>query len=282
MGPQQNKFSLSPKLFYGDEMKLMAKLERFTTATGKIHAVFDFDRTLTVQHLGTDADITSWNILQNHLPQEGQVKCENLFTLYRAKELAGNMTAEDAVTWWSTVLNIYAEYALNIQTVEQDFLTHATVRDGARELFNLCNELSIPTVILSAGVKDIIDLWARKYDISPSLVLSTELRLNSSGTIIGWDETTLIHTLNKDETDHEELSAIRHLKPFSIVVGDSIHDADMAAGDENVLRIRIIDPRPDENIDVIQERTRSLDRFDLVLESRDLMPITQLIRDVNT
>ena len=56
--------------------------------------------------------------------------------------------------------------------VEQDFLSKASIRPGTKELFDLCAEHGIPTIILSAGIKDVIELWAEAYQIKPSVILA--------------------------------------------------------------------------------------------------------------
>lgn len=189
------------------------------------------------------------------------------------------MTLEDAVEWWSTVLDSYVDVRLDMNIVEQDFMNRATIRTGAKQLFDRLLDHDIPTVILSAGVTDAIDLWSREYDIAPTLVISNDLILDADRRVIGWNKDSLVHTLNKSETDHAELNAIRRARPLSIVIGDSIHDADMADGDNDVLRIRIYDPRPDEESDIEIVRAETLQRFDIMIESGSLSPIEKLINE---
>ena len=270
--------NLPKGLTYKDEEQVLAKLRRFLGQANSIHVVADFDRTLTERRPGTNEDTTSWNILRDHLPPDGLKICENLFATYRPKELAGTMTLDDAATWWSTILDTYTLHRLNLAEVEEDFLSRARARTGTEDFFSLCQEIGAPTVILSAGVKDVIDLWSRVYKISPTLVISTEFILNESMEITGWKKDTLVHSLNKSETDHPELNRIRNERPLSIVFGDSINDADMAIGDEDVLRIRIFDPRPDEVVDIQAERAKTFERFDLMIENGSLEPLTQLLR----
>lgn len=78
--------------------------------------------------------------------------------------------------------------------------------------------------------------------IPPPLILSTELITNTQGIVTSWKPETVVHVLNKNEVKHEELDEIRMNRPLSIVLGDSLDDANMASGDVDVLRIRVIDP----------------------------------------
>ena len=272
--------SLPRGLSYFDQAILFAKLERFANNMDQIHLVADFDRTLTQRRVGSNEDITSWNILRDHLPLEAQTECHALFQIARPKELAGTMTEQDAIEWWSRVLDIYAENRLDMNSVESDFLHRASKRDGSKELFDHCSASDIPTVILSAGIKDAIDLWATQYDIAPTLTLSTELLLDESQCVVGWKPETLVHLLNKSEVDHPELNRIRTERPLAIVVGDSINDADMAIGEDDVLRVRIYDPRPDEVVDIEAERAKTFERFDLMIENESLEPLVELLKKI--
>lgn len=263
---------------YRDTDQLTTKLHRFMGQTARIHAVADFDRTLTQRRERTDEDITSWNILRDHLPPDEQAECKRLFEAAWPKEIAGTMSSEDAVEWWSSVLNIYARNHLDMNEVERDFMARASIRVGAKELFDLFKTLGIPSTILSAGVKDVIDLWSAVYEASPTLTISTELVLDENRRMTGWKQETLVHVLNKSEIDHPELNRIRAERPLAILFGDSINDADMAIGDEDVLRVRIYDPRPDEVVDIDAERAKTFERFDLMIENGSLEPLAELLR----
>lgn len=270
--------SIPEGLTYKDKDQLIAKLSRFAGQTARIHAVADFDRTLTQRRGGVDEDITSWNILRDHLPPDEQAECKRLFEIAWPKEVAGTMTEQDAVEWWSSVLDIYARNHLDMNEVERDFMARASIRVGAKELFDLFKTLGIPSTILSAGVKDVIDLWSAVYEASPTLTISTELVLDENRRMMGWKRETLVHVLNKSEVDHPELNRIRAERPLSIIFGDSINDADMAIGDEDVLRVRIYDPRPGEATNIGTERAKTFERFDLMIGTGSLEPLTQLLQ----
>jgi len=260
---------------------LQAKLAEFALAgPDKLHFVFDFDRTLTVAHLGTAEDITSWHILREHLPEAGKQVYQQLFEKYRALEIAGSMTETDAAVWWTSTLDLFVEYRLDLKAVEQDFLDRASIRSGATELFQLCQTHNIPTVIMSAGIRDVIDIWDKLYMINPSLVISTALELDAEGRIVGWHRDTLVHALNKAETSHPELSAIRGERPMAILVGDGMNDVDMASGDANVLRVRIFDPRPNEVVDIALERAKTFAKFDAMIENGSMVPLLELTRTI--
>lgn len=270
-------FSIPEGLVVANPVNLEQKIAKFTAVgAAGIHAVFDFDRTLTVKTPGTQDEVTTWHILHEHLPEDGQVKYQKLFEKYRTLELNGDMTSKDAVDWWSSILNLFVEHKIDLAAVETTFLERASIRPGTAELFKLFADNNIPSVILSAGIREVIDIWCRKYNIHPSLVISTNLTTDSNSLISGWEEDTLVHVLNKSEATHPELLEIRKTRPKVLVIGDSLDDASMTTGEQDVVRVRILDPRGDEPV-TEQEELRTFKKFDALIKLGSLDPLKQFI-----
>jgi HAD superfamily hydrolase (TIGR01544 family) len=277
MSEMRKQLVIPEGLIVADPVNFKEKLADFVVAgAAGVHAVFDFDRTLTVKRPGSQDEVTTWHILRGHLPEDGQAEYQELFEKYRALEISGEMSQSDAVEWWSSTLNLFVEHEIDLSAVEETFLDRASIRPGTAELFQLFADSGIPTVILSAGIREIIDIWCRKYDIKPSLVLSTALTLDGENKISGWQENTLVHVLNKSESTHPELSAIRARRPKALLVGDSLDDASMAAGKKDVVRIRILDPRVDEAT-TEQEERKTFEKFDALIRTGSLRPLEELV-----
>lgn len=261
-----------------DSSSLESKIADFVSAGASgLHIVFDFDRTLTVKKSGSKDEVTTWHILREHLPEDGRFRYQKLFEKYRPLEVSGNMTQHDAVIWWSSILNLFVEYGVNLTLVEEDFLDRASIRPGTAELFKLCADNNIPTVVLSAGIREVIDIWCRKYEVEPSLVISTTLVLDQNGRITGWGKGTLVHALNKSEANHPELLALRTRRPKTLLVGDSLDDAVMVPGEYDVVRIRVFDPRPDEVANG-HEKQKIFGKFDVLIKSGSLHPLGELVK----
>jgi hypothetical protein len=201
------KVSFPADLLRGNEPAAAEKIADFIGAGAeKLHMVLDFDRTLTVGRAGKKGDVTTWNIMMEHLPAAGKKTYRQLFDYYRELEIQGEMNKDHAVEWWSRVLDLYVRYKIDMSAVERDFLAHANVRAGTTELFALCERYQIPTVVLSAGIKQVIDIWSRTYGVHPGVVLSTSLILDSANTVSGWDRLSLVLVLYKYELDHPVLA----------------------------------------------------------------------------
>jgi 5'-nucleotidase len=260
-----------------DKKKALRKLNKIISdGKNKLYLLTDFDRTLTIGRDKTGKDIATWEILATHLPKEALVKQHKLYEKYRPLELSGKMTSEEAASWGHQVLSIFVENEISLKEIEKDFRQKTDIRPYAKELLNFAEKIGIPTVILSAGIGEIIDIWSKIFQISPTLVLATRLITDQNGKIIDWDR-NIIHHLNKNEKSREELNRIKAQRPNTILIGDALEDADMSKGQEDVLRIRIYNPREDEDADSEKFAQKTFEKFDLMIETGTLEPVLQIL-----
>ena len=132
----------------------------------------------------------------------------------------------------------------------------------------------IPTIIISAGIKDIIELWRQRFEINPTIILSTNLTFSSEGYINGWDKDSLVHVLNKKEKGNKEVEKIKLKRPNTILIGDSLDDASMIEKEENVLRVAAHELRQDDKIKKIKEFTK---RFNLVIKDGTFRSVVEIL-----
>lgn len=263
---------------FGNQNKVLAKLKHFQEiGISQLHVILDFDRTLTTRKSASIPDVTTWQVLRMHLPPEGNDEYVAMWSIYRAKELNNTLTQADAIYWWEETLKLFSTYKLSLKTVENDFFSKVSIRPETKELFDLFYSYHIPSVVISAGVKDIITMWCNYYGVTPGVVISTKLETNFEGTITGWDKKSLVHILNKKEQGHKELTRIRTTRPLTLLIGDGINDAHIVEGEENVLRIRINDPREDEKVDREKLVHDTFETFDLMIEKGTFQPVIDLI-----
>jgi len=263
-----------------DKNKALHKLNKIINeGKDKLHLLADFDRTLTTGKDKTGRDVTSWNILTKLLPPKAFTKQQRLYEKYRPLEASGKMSSEIATSWANQVLKIIVESEINFLRIEKGFSQKTSIRPHAKRILDICNALEIPTVILSAGIKDVIDLWLKTYQISPTLVLATKLITDKNGKIINWNK-NIVHVKNKKEHGHEELTKIKKQRPNIILIGDAIEDADMAEGEENVLRIRVFNPREDEEFNQEDFVKNTFEKYDLMIENGTLEPVLQILEQI--
>jgi HAD superfamily phosphoserine phosphatase-like hydrolase len=254
------------------------KLTRFRKASpNKLNYLFDFDRTLTTTaHIGKD--ITVWHLLDSLLPDEEHKKHRRLSSQYQAMELAGELTEDHALAWWTLSFEMYIQQGMNISQIRK-VLGELKIREGAIELFALCESAGIPRVILSAGIGDVIEVITEEHGMRATSILSTKLRFAEDGRMIGWDPDSLVHILNKPEKGRSKLKSIQRERPFTVLFGDSVEDARMVKGSENVLRVRVGDWHWGDKSNWDEYVQSSFDNgFDIVVKQEDLKPLVDLTR----
>jgi len=147
----------------------------------------------------------------------------------------------------------------------------------SKELFSICAAKDIPIIIISAGIKNSIELWCQNLGIKPDTVLSTNWLFDPQGIVCGWEEKSLIHALNKKEMGQESLNEISVKRPNSILVSDSIHDAGMVKDGIGSLRIIVDDARSDDFFPGNVFFPVIFKKFDLVAQTGDLFPVVKII-----
>lgn len=262
-----------------DKEKVTKKIDSIlTSGKKKVHLVLDFDRTLTKNENKFKENVSTWEILSTHLNKKAHKEYKRLYDKYRPLEVENKMKFSDAAVWWEAILDLYKENKLKWVNILDDVEERMPIRNGVKELFNICDKKEIPTIIISAGIKDVIEMWCQRFEIKPTIVLSTNLFFNTRGFISGWDKNSLIHILNKKEKGHNEISKIRKTRPNIILIGDSLKDASMVSGSKGVLRIMVNDSRVDDSSSNGIFYNNIFKKFDLIVRNKSLFPVVDIIK----
>ncbi len=264
-------------LHYKEHKPVIQKLSAFADAGPKnLHIVADFDLTLTAGKNHGD-NLGTWDVMDALMPPEGVQAHNAIYQSFRPTERAGKLTEAVAKEKWSETLDLITSYHMRIDDIEEAFLSVAALRTGAKELFDACASNDIPTVILSSGIRNVIEIMANHYSLRPNFILSNDLIVDDSGRVCDWDRETLIHVLNKHEMGHKELSSLRTMRPHVLLLGDVPADTMMVPGDDNVIRIRVLDPRKGETHNLRKEIEESFTAgYDLVTE-HSLEPVAEIV-----
>lgn len=255
--------------------EFLGKVEAMTGHADELHIVADFDRTQTVRAEGFTRDPSSWQIVAEHLDEDPKAVHDELYDHYIQFEKNNTMTTELAEEWWGKALKLFVAAGVNFNDIQDEFYRQAAPRLGLRELFSVAKQADVPIVTLSAGVKNVLDIWYQKNGLEPLLTLASEMHTDEAGRAIGWDANTVIHMLNKSEIGHPELLRLRRERPHAIALGDALQDSEMVTGDA-ALRIRILD-RNHLKPKALREATeQSEGRFDAVIFN-SLYPMQRLV-----
>jgi phosphoserine phosphatase len=269
----------SEGFFANDPESATDKLARFRTAAaaGRVMLATDADETLTEPGYSSFTELDSLAASYDADDEEAQAEAEKYARDNRRfveeEQKAGVLTADRARAWWELSFNRYRQMGLHLPTA-LDRVSQYRLRPGVERLFTVAEASEMPTVVLSAGVKNIIERMLATHGINPTLVVANELYEDEEGRVIGWNQ-DVIHPVNKNVHAHGngELKYLREEHPYAIVLGDSPHDGAIVSGDdEKILRILVNNP----NLDAAN-LAWYLERFDLVARDAGMLCTAEAI-----
>lgn len=164
---------------------LESKLSKFTPETTRV--VTDFDSTITI-----DNGKTSWSLFANSglMPAEYVARRQALKDRYYPHEidatLSESVRREYVRQWWIGHLNLFTEYELRRDILEQVVCHEMKIRTGMDSTLRELAELHVPVLILSAGITESIEAVLRENTlISPTLsIASNSLIFDANGICI--------------------------------------------------------------------------------------------------
>ncbi|XP_030591690.1 cytosolic 5'-nucleotidase 3-like [Archocentrus centrarchus] len=249
-----------------------------------LQVISDFDMTLTRFEFNGKRCPTCHNLLENSsiISSDCKAELQELDTKYYPIEIDTSLSVEEKlphmVDWWTKAHDLLVN-----QKIKKDHLTAAVRGSGAmlREHYKLffdhLHEHSIPLLIFSAGIGDILEEVIRQAGVfHPNVnVISNYMDFDESGVLKAF-KGELIHVYNKKEsallnTGHfQEL----HTRPNVLLLGDSLGDLNMADGvqdQENILKIGFLN-------DKVEERKQSyLDSYDIVLIKDETLDVPNAV-----
>jgi HAD superfamily hydrolase (TIGR01544 family) len=184
-----------------------AKLEKIQEGGFEnLHIVADFDRTLT-RSIRADGGVnTSLSTLWLFMPDEYAQRARNLFEKYRPIETDLEMSRDEKQKhmqdWIRNWQKNCVELGFSRETLQKIVKSELLMpRPGFKELFNIARQHSIPVLIFSAGLGDLIQEYLTYHDsYSRNVhVISNFAKFDEGGKCIGWND-DIVSSMNKDES----------------------------------------------------------------------------------
>uniref|UniRef100_A0A3B1IUS9 5'-nucleotidase n=1 Tax=Astyanax mexicanus TaxID=7994 RepID=A0A3B1IUS9_ASTMX len=248
---------------------------------GKLQVISDFDMTLTrFAYNGNRCPTTHSKILFNILIYIYIKK--NKIGHYYPIEIDDTRSVEEKtplmVEWWTKAHNLLVEQQIGKdQLAEAVRESNAMLREGYQGFFDLLKHHSIPLLIFSAGVGDILEEVIRHNGVfHPNVrVFSNYMEYNEKGVLCAFKE-PLIHTFNKKESAllNPDMFGQLQDRPNILLLGDSLGDLTMADGiqnAQNILRIGYLNDKVEER------RSAYVDSYDIVLEKDETLEVPNAI-----
>ena len=264
-------------------MRWRYKLKQFQAdGPERLLVVSDWDRTLTRSVAEDGSDQSTCSVIANsgHLGPAFSRRYRELFDRYRRierdTELSESFKSRHLRRWWSLQFDLLLDYKLSTQTIRRIVReSRPRLRDGARLFFNTLLKRHIPLIILSAGIREIIEARLAEEGVPTGdfAIIANTLAFDSSGIAASY-KTPLIHSLNKHALRKEttpELAGRRNL----LLLGDTLEDARMA---ERINHTRLLSFGFPADNDHLQEYRSA---YDVVLSPESsLEPVNAVLRDI--
>ncbi|XP_040047967.2 cytosolic 5'-nucleotidase 3 [Gasterosteus aculeatus] len=275
----------NPSVCMKDPQRVQEILESMVKAgSNTVQVISDFDMTLTRFAYNGKRCPTCHNILDNSrlISNDCKVELKELLDTYYPIEIDCTRPVDEKlplmVEWWTKAHEILVQ-----QEIKKDQLavavreSEAKLRDGYQLLFDHLHEHSIPLLIFSAGIGDILEEVIRQAGVfHPNVkVFSNYMDFDESGVLRAF-KGELIHIYNKREGALLNTGHFQELRtrPNVLLLGDSLGDLNMADGVhdmENILKIGFLN-------DKVEERKQSyLDAYDIVLVKDETLEVPNAV-----
>ncbi|KAF7648658.1 hypothetical protein LDENG_00153570 [Lucifuga dentata] len=250
------------------------------SGSNTLQVISDFDMTLTRFAYNGKRCPTCHNILDNSklISNDCKEKLKELLNMYYPIEIDSSRSIEEKlplmVDWWTKAHELLVQ-----QKIKKDLLamvvreSDAMLREGYQLFFDHLHEHSIPLLIFSAGIGDILEEVIRQAGVfHPNVnVFSNYMDFDETGVLKAF-KGELIHIYNKREGALLNTGHFQELRtrPNVLLLGDSLGDLTMADGVqdmENILKIGFLN-------DKVEERKQSyLNSYDIVLVKDETMDV---------
>jgi len=142
------------------------------------------------------------------------------------------------VTWWSTAHENMVKAKLNNNDLDDAVKNSEIIlRNGEADFFQFIKEKSLPVLLFSAGITQIVQA-AMKYKSTSGLTSNMDVVSNnmifdeSDGNLVSFSE-PLIHTFSKTTASiGEEWKKTLNSRPNVVLMGDSHGDPDMVRDED--------------------------------------------------
>jgi len=251
--------------------------------------ISDFDYTLSPSKFNNIQVQSSHGILENckAMPIEYKTKALDLFRHYHAIEISPTLNHEEKLPymleWWRKGHQLMIDYKLHKNYISQSVNdTYLPLRSGFRDLMNVLSQNSIPTLIFSAGLGDIIEAVLINNEgseiLTPNLhIISNTLSFNNQGYLNEF-QGKKIHTHNKSAKVFEGTPFFYQCdkRENVLLIGDSVGDANMADGlhYNEILKVAYLNHHVEERLE------EYMNVFDVVIVGDGSLAPVQTIVDI--
>lgn len=235
------------------------------------YVAIDFDKTIT-----SEESIDSWAASANPsiVPKELCIKMDELYDKYRPIEINYDIPKDEKnklmKEWYVYCMDLYYQYKLTkVQLEESINKSDLKLRNGAKEFLELMYKNDIPVIILSAGIGNVISKYLKSENcfFDNMYIISNFIQFDEKGDMQKFDNSKIIHTLNKNMEGHLPIKYHEKIKnkKYRLLLGDLIEDIKMVNENElsNTIKIAFLNRNQEECYKIYKEK------FDIVLQKEN-------------
>lgn len=244
------------------------KINKIKLENSNFYVVIDFDKTITSYESEDSWDVTGR--AANNINCDKEI--ESLYKKYRPIELDYTISIEEKNTqmqkWYNECMGVYYKYKLNKDLLKKALLeSRIKFRKGAKEFLEYLEKNNIPTVVLSAGIGNVIEEFLKFTDcyFKNIIIISNFIDFDENNLMKKFDK-PMIHTMNKKLEGNlsKEIESKINKLPYGILFGDLVEDTNMIDRNkaDNVIRIGFLN-ESHKNFEVYKKF------FDIVLTNEE-------------
>lgn len=263
------------EVIFSSEKDFKNKKKRFIAGGyEKIHVISDFDKTLTKAfYEGKKIDSLISRLRDgNYLTQEYYTTARTLFEKYHPIEIDHSIPlekkAKEMEKWWRKHMELLVKSGLDKKTIKscvEEMISTGipSLREGVYEFLTMLYSHSIPLVILSAGLEDLIStyLQGKNLNYENIHIVANGFTFNNHGRVTQIKRIT--HVFNKNETRLHTLPFYKKLLPRKnvLLLGDGFGDLGMIEGFpyQNLLKVGFLNDNVEGHLPSYKEH------FDVVI-----------------
>jgi len=247
------------------------KKRKFIEEGSSLLQVFsDFDRTISkAMHQGKEC-LSSYGVTEfsGLLSDEYHVKIRGLFNKFYPIEISHELSHEEKTPfmeeWWNNANELLIKENVHISLIQKMVeIAYIEFREKTRETFELLEKENVPTIIFTAGIRDIVEkliLFKEGRYYSNMKMIGNHFILDENGFVVDFCHPT-IHVFNKNvnavknQIGDNYFENIFLKRKNVIVIGDSTGDSEMVDGfeDLNTLKIGFLNTFSEEKFNIYKE-----------------------------
>lgn len=253
---------------YNNIERIVNKLSEFNTEN--VYVIADFDWTITQWGTNTWKTINNSNWVSKEISQITKDLKEYYQPIEENTQISDEQRESMMREWWIKQLNIYSQFELHKQVIIDVIQKNneIKIRDGIDWMFEICDDLEIPVVILSSWISNIIEelLEKEKINFPQTYIVSNKLTFDEEWLCKTIDEDIIIHMENKniEQIPQSIISKIWDRNKI-ILLWDTLWDINMVPKnkDHDTLKIWFL------NNNNIELQEAFIKQYDIVIENNE-------------